>query len=149
MADFDGIFDIDDFWVGIDVKDHIPEDEMIFGKDDGFYLIHVTKETGDNLLREDREEGYSWYVNFDCYSSDKESALAAMKDCSFEEIEGLTEGDGGMQLYKDDDQPTPMDMIKDALENLFSSTVSRNLESSIAFIEDCKGNMPRDIGLTR
>ena len=149
MAEFDGIFDINDFWVGIDVKDHVPEDEMIFGKDDGFYLIHVTLGSGDNLLPEDREEGYSWYVNFDCYSADKISALEAMKDCSFEEIEGLTEGDGGMQLYKDEDHPSPMDMIKDALENLFSSSVSRDLENSIAFIEDCDCNMPRYLGMTR
>lgn len=149
MAEFDGIFEIDDFWVGIDVKDHIPEDEMIFGKDDGFYLIHITLGSGDNLLPEDREEGYSWYVNIDCYSADKNAALDAMKDCSFEEIEGLTEGDGGMQLYKDEDHPSPMDMIKDALENLFSSSVSRDLESSIAFIEDCDGNIPRYPGITR
>lgn len=34
---------------------------------DGGYIVHIYEGTGDNLLREDIEEGYRDYINYDAY----------------------------------------------------------------------------------
>ena len=59
-------------------------DILIWNKDVGF--VKINEGTGDNLLYEDKQEGYIDYINYDFLSYDGDD---------------FSEEDGGMMLLKD------------------------------------------------
>lgn len=67
-------------------------------------LIYVEDGSGDNLIREDIEEGYVDYVNFTTYFLDDE----------------ICEDDGGMYMYRKNELDKPItDIIKDIIETTY------------------------------
>lgn len=86
-------------------------------------LIHVWLGTGDNLLKEDYQEGYTWYNNVDLFEGilteeQLRSVLIRGGDPE-EDIPELINKDGGMILYKEDDVITVDRLFKDALRQFF------------------------------
>lgn len=79
----------------------------IYVTDDSL-IVHIAEGTGDNLLREDIEEGYVDYINYETWQVNRW---------------GVEEGDGGMiltkSLVREMSEPAVIYMV---LEDIFGSS---------------------------
>lgn len=146
------MFDKSDFWIMFDIKDKTEDDRLTFGKGTGSCFIHITEGDGGQLLDEDIEEGYSWYINIDCGSIDEEWSPEKFKSILENDqiIVECLEGDGGMFLYKEDQDPSVEDLINDAIGQMVRPSQESYFKDSITAIMDRKGNeyQPElDVGL--
>ena len=106
-------------------------------------LLRIEEGSGDNLLKEDMEEGYVDYLNYDCLSSAEKADSPQDLLMQFTGGDAIdlcdimtNEADGGMLLYKTilrESNNSLSDLIPDVLDQCFDTA---NLAYDIIDKED-------------